>query len=333
VTSGYQHNPTPTSAGGPPSGNAGGELAGTYPNPTVAATHSGSAHVSLPAGMIHAYGGTVAPSGYLLCDGTSYLRTTYASLFTAIGTRYGTVDATHFTVPDLRSSFPKGQAAAVDAVSTGGAATHAHSDNLTHSVTQPNAHVVTQPSAHSNHVVTQPAGHVFTQPAAHSNHVFTQPAAHSNHVFTQPSAHAALATHAHDLPWQIPSTTTIRQIAVATYGTGATQTATAVSAAGTANTTAAAVAKSQAVSGGTPDAHAGGAVDAHSAHASGAVDAHSAHASGAVDAHSATAVDAHSAHSSTAVDAHAGTAVTAHTAHAAVNSEPVYQTVNYIIKT
>lgn len=62
----------------------------------------------------------------------------------------------------------------------------------------------------------------------------------------------ALATHAHELPWQIPTTTTIRQIAVATFGTGTSRAATAVSAAGVANTTSAAVALSQAVSAGTP---------------------------------------------------------------------------------
>lgn len=63
---------------------------------------------------------------------------------------------------------------------------------------------------------------------------------------------SALATHAHELPWQIPSTTTIRQIAVGTFGTGTSRAATAVSAAGTANTTSAAVALSQGVSAGTP---------------------------------------------------------------------------------
>lgn len=62
----------------------------------------------------------------------------------------------------------------------------------------------------------------------------------------------ALGTHAHELPWQIPTTTTIRQIAAGTFGTGTSRAATAVSAAGTANTTSAAVALSQAVSAGTP---------------------------------------------------------------------------------
>lgn len=43
-----------------------------------------------------------APSGWLLCFGQSLLRTTYASLFGVIGTTYGAVDSTHFSLPDLR---------------------------------------------------------------------------------------------------------------------------------------------------------------------------------------------------------------------------------------
>lgn len=72
-------------------------------------------------------------------------------------------------------------------------------------------------------------------------------------IVSQPTfTGSALATHQHELPWQIASTTTIRQIAVATFGTGTSRAATAVSAAGTANTTSAAVAKDQPVSAGTP---------------------------------------------------------------------------------
>lgn len=42
-------------------------------------------------------------SGWLLCDGTAYSRTTYADLFAAIGTTYGAGDNTStFNVPDYR---------------------------------------------------------------------------------------------------------------------------------------------------------------------------------------------------------------------------------------
>lgn len=61
-----------------------------------------------PTGAIIAYGGVSAPSGYLLCDGSSYLRATYPALFTAISTAYGTADGTHFNVPDLRGQFLRG---------------------------------------------------------------------------------------------------------------------------------------------------------------------------------------------------------------------------------
>lgn len=62
-----------------------------------------------PSGSILAYGGASAPTGYLLCDGTPYSRTTYASLFSAIGTAYGNGDgSTTFNVPDLRGQFLRG---------------------------------------------------------------------------------------------------------------------------------------------------------------------------------------------------------------------------------
>lgn len=63
---------------------------------------------------------------------------------------------------------------------------------------------------------------------------------------------SALAAHSHELPFQIPSTTTTRQLAAATFGSGTSRAATAVSAAGTANTTSAAVALSESKTAGTP---------------------------------------------------------------------------------
>jgi hypothetical protein len=61
----------------------------------------------------------------------------------------------------------------------------------------------------------------------------------------------ALGTHAHELPFQIASTTAFRQIAAATFGTGTSRAATSTQT-HTANTTSAAVALSQAVTAGTP---------------------------------------------------------------------------------
>lgn len=57
---------------------------------------------AVPSGAISAFAGATAPSGWVLCDGSSLLRSVYPNLFTAIGTTWGSVDALHFTVPDLR---------------------------------------------------------------------------------------------------------------------------------------------------------------------------------------------------------------------------------------
>ena len=39
------------------------------------------------------------PDGFLLCDGSSVLRSVYSELFALIGTTYGSVDGTHFNLP------------------------------------------------------------------------------------------------------------------------------------------------------------------------------------------------------------------------------------------
>lgn len=61
----------------------------------------------------------------------------------------------------------------------------------------------------------------------------------------------ALATHQHELPFQLVSGTSIRHIAAATFGTGTSRAAIGGVTA-TANTTSAAVAKDQPISAGTP---------------------------------------------------------------------------------
>ena len=56
-----------------------------------------------PTGVIVYAAGTSLGDGWLLCDGSPVSRTTYASLYAVIGTRYGNGDAaTTFNLPDLR---------------------------------------------------------------------------------------------------------------------------------------------------------------------------------------------------------------------------------------
>ena len=64
----------------------------------------------VPVGTVVDYGGTAAPSGWLLCYGQAICRTTYASLFATIGVAYGFGDTTTtFNVPDLRGRVTAGR--------------------------------------------------------------------------------------------------------------------------------------------------------------------------------------------------------------------------------
>jgi hypothetical protein len=66
--------------------------------------------VVVPPGVVAAYDGSVAPTGWLLCDGSAVNRTTYAGLFAVIGINHGSGDGTStFNLPDYRGRFLRGQ--------------------------------------------------------------------------------------------------------------------------------------------------------------------------------------------------------------------------------
>lgn len=72
------------------------------------------------AGMLSMTAASTAPTGWLLCDGSAVSRTTYAALFAAIGTSYGTGDgSTTFNLPDLRGRAPYGKGSHTDADALG----------------------------------------------------------------------------------------------------------------------------------------------------------------------------------------------------------------------
>jgi len=70
---------------------------------------AGTWAAAVPVGSITMHGANTAPTGWLECDGAAVSRTTYAALFTAIGTVFGTGDgSTTFNVPDMRGEFARG---------------------------------------------------------------------------------------------------------------------------------------------------------------------------------------------------------------------------------
>jgi hypothetical protein len=64
---------------------------------------------TVPSGTVIWTARSTAPSGYLKANGSAISRTTYAALYSAIGTIYGVGDgSTTFNLPDLRGEFIRG---------------------------------------------------------------------------------------------------------------------------------------------------------------------------------------------------------------------------------
>jgi microcystin-dependent protein len=65
----------------------------------------------VPTGTVMMYAGNSAPSGWVLCDGSTYDSVTnpqYAALFAVLGTTFGGTGAASFKVPDCRGIFVRG---------------------------------------------------------------------------------------------------------------------------------------------------------------------------------------------------------------------------------
>jgi phage-related tail fiber protein len=64
---------------------------------------------AVPAGAVFSFAQNSAPTGWLKANGAAVSRTTYASLFSAIGTAFGAGNgSTTFNLPDLRGEFLRG---------------------------------------------------------------------------------------------------------------------------------------------------------------------------------------------------------------------------------
>lgn len=118
--------------------------------------------MSEPAGIVMPFAGSVAPNGWLLCDGSAVSRSEYADLFTALGTTYGAGDgSTTFNVPDLAGRVVIGVSGTHALGSTGGEASH----TLTESELPAHVHEVPSHS-HANDITatTPELSHTVTQP-------------------------------------------------------------------------------------------------------------------------------------------------------------------------
>jgi microcystin-dependent protein len=66
-------------------------------------------NLGIPSGVVFPFAGTVAPYGYLICDGSPILKSEYPQLFLAIGTSHGVGNGdTTFNLPDYRGRFLRG---------------------------------------------------------------------------------------------------------------------------------------------------------------------------------------------------------------------------------
>lgn len=112
-----------------------------------------------PPGAIVAYGGVSAPSGWLLCDGSTFSSVSYPALAGVLGDTFGTHSGTTYYLPDLRQRFPLGKAASGTGDTlggTGGSIDHSHgSTGHSHTVSVSGSTTYNGGHTHDSHGTAQ----------------------------------------------------------------------------------------------------------------------------------------------------------------------------------
>lgn len=151
-----------------------------------------------PIGDTIEFRGSTTPPGYLIEDGTAVSRTTYAALFTAIGTTYGVGDgSTTFNLPDSRGTFflalDNQGGSAANRVTTGGSGCNATATSSTicglqtHTLTAAQLPTLTSTNA-SQSITVYPGGASTNQvPQTPSSNPWVESSATSGGAFIGPS--------------------------------------------------------------------------------------------------------------------------------------------------
>jgi microcystin-dependent protein len=128
-------------------------------------------NTNTPVGMISIHAGSSAPTGWLLCDGTSYASASYTTLFSVIGQTFGG-SGSDFAVPNLKGKVVVGidatQASFDARGETGGAMTHQHAASNSGTTSVAHNHAIDPPSTGSNEAGDH--GHNITAHSHYSDH-------------------------------------------------------------------------------------------------------------------------------------------------------------------
>lgn len=112
----------------------------TYVDAQDTTTQGAAVGLAAPSGAVMAFAMNSAPTGWLSADGSAVSRSTYAALFAAIGTTFGSGDGSStFNLPDLRGYFLRGAGTNGDGTAAGTFGEKVADD------VKPHSHAITDP--------------------------------------------------------------------------------------------------------------------------------------------------------------------------------------------